>query len=87
MRKYEPVEKVVKEYQVKSVSCNKCGKTKELDRDEYKGMWQLEEFQAFHCNFGYGSKYDEEQWKFDLCEACLEELINTFKIKPEGYHK
>jgi hypothetical protein len=46
----------------------------------------LDTFQSFQLNFGYGSKFDEQTWTFDLCEKCLEEFIHTFQIKPDiGY--
>lgn len=85
MREYELVEKTVRDFEPKSVTCNKCGKTKELHGEDYEKEWEAEGFKSFHCSFGYGSKFDMEDWKFDLCESCLEELVSTFKIKPEGF--
>lgn len=71
--------------ELSSITCNKCGKTHELHGEEHQREWQAEEFQGFSCSFGYGSKYDMETWSFDLCESCLKEFVNTFKIKPSGY--
>lgn len=85
MREYEVVVKKEKELQLKFVTCNKCGKTKKLYGEDYKKAWEAEEFKSFSCSFGYGSKFDTENWIFDLCEDCLEDIVNTFKIKPEGF--
>ncbi|WP_251552389.1 hypothetical protein [Neobacillus muris] len=87
MREYELVEKKVREYELKSVTCNKCGKTKKITSEDYQKEWEAAEFQSFSCSFGYGSKFDMEEWNFDLCEDCLEEIVNSFKIKPEGFKR
>lgn len=85
MREYELVEKTVKENELRSVTCNKCGITKKLSGEDFQKAWDAEEFQSFSCSFGYGSKFDMEKWIFDLCGDCLEGIVNTFKIKPEGF--
>ncbi len=66
----------------KIVKCNKCGnESKGIDND---GLYDSK-FQSISCRFGYGSEYDMESWKFDLCESCLVELIKTFKHVPDGF--
>ena len=35
--------------------------------------------------FGYGSDKDGDYWEFDLCETCLEKLIDTAGIKARKY--
>lgn len=87
MREYELLNKKVKKYELKSVTCNKCGKIQKFHYEDLRKEWQVAEFQRFSCSFGYGSKFDMEDWKFDLCEDCLEEMVNTFKIKPEGFRE
>jgi hypothetical protein len=89
MRKKEYIKdyKLVEEEKMISISCNKCGNKKELNikvensNDEYS----INEFQEFNCSFGYGSKYDNERWSFDLCDNCLTELVKSFKQAPEGF--
>lgn len=75
--------KVVEEYHITEVVCNKCGCTsgKLQDDDSYAAN----EFQEFGTYFGYGSRFDMERWSFDLCEDCLVELIKTFKHSPSGF--
>ncbi|MCM2532155.1 hypothetical protein NDK43_06805 [Neobacillus pocheonensis] len=85
MRKYELIEKTTKDSELKSVSCNKCGIKHVFRGEDHEREWQDNMFQSFKLSFGYGSKFDEEQWKFDLCEGCLIELVNSFVYKPEGY--
>ncbi|MCU9612520.1 hypothetical protein OEV98_02945 [Caldibacillus lycopersici] len=85
MKKYDVVEKKVTEYELLSVTCNKCGKTKQLTGDNDERQWDAEQFQSIICSFGYGSKFDMEKWSFDICEDCLVEFVASFKIKPEGF--
>lgn len=82
MRKYKLLEKKVKDFELTSITCNKCG-TKHAFHGEGKDYM----CHSFEINFGYGSKFDEEGWKFDLCENCLVELVNSFVYKPEGYRE
>lgn len=57
--------------------CNKCGKV--FEDNFYKGI------QSFCTSFGYESRFDGQRWGFDLCDDCLEELVNSFIHKPNGY--
>lgn len=60
--------------------------TVELNVKLIERVYMLDTFQSFQLNFGYGSKFDEQTWTFDLCEKCLEEFIHTFQIMPDiGY--
>jgi hypothetical protein len=86
MREYEEIEETIKKEIPVSVTCNKCGNSKVLDGEEdYERQWKLEKFQSFFLSFGYGSKFDMEDWEFDLCEKCLVDFIRTFKHLPDGY--
>ena len=67
------------------VTCNKCGTSKELTGDEYEREWQSNKFQSMHNSFGYGSSFDNEIWRYDLCEECLVEIVKTFKHLPDGF--
>lgn len=64
-----------------TIMCNKCGKT--YLTNELKEEWVLQHMHSFKTDFGYGTGYDGQTWKFDLCEDCIIELVNNFKIKPE----
>ena len=81
MKKYESV--TVTNLELASITCNKCGKTTELSKDDPNKFYKEYLFQSFSLNFGYGSKFDDETWKFDICEDCLEQFVNTFAIKPD----
>ena len=86
MREFEEIEVKTKKEIPISATCNKCGNSKVLEgKDEYNRQWKLEKFQSFLISFGYGSKFDMEDWEFDLCEKCLVDIVRTFKHAPEGY--
>lgn len=78
------IKKEVKEVLVKKevdleITCNRCGYTEESY--EYGNF----AFQDIHLTFGYGSKFDTENWYFHVCETCLMEWISTFKFAPHGF--
>lgn len=54
--------------------CNKCGK--EL------GVLDVQD--DFHLirTIGYGSKYDEAMVDIQLCQSCMDELIDSCKVSP-----
>lgn len=78
MRKKKETTQVV--YEDQAIICNKCGKEVDLEK---ANDFEENLFHSFKVSFGYGSKYDLELWSFDLCEDCLLEFIDTFKIKPD----
>lgn len=59
---------------ITKVMCNKCGC--EIP-DSINSN--------FYASFGYGSKHDGQEWSFELCENCLEDIIKTFKYIPGGF--
>ncbi|WP_163582023.1 hypothetical protein [Gracilibacillus saliphilus] len=87
MKKYALIEKVTEVSELESIICNKCGTEKVLHGEDYEKDWQRDLFQSFDLRFGYGSKFDDEHWKFELCEECVTELINSFVYKPDGYRE
>ncbi len=54
--------------------CNKCGRTIDNEGIYFGASGDL--------RLGYGSKYDGEIARFDLCADCLDRLIDTCKISP-----
>lgn len=79
MRETEDIQETVTNQRIVKVICNKCGdKSTEEDYD-------FERFQEFSISFGYGSRYDSEHWRFDLCDECLTELVRSFKVVPQGF--
>lgn len=62
----------------KKVICNKCGKELRYEKGYLKEG-------SFHgeCSFGYFSNKDGLKHRFDLCEACYDEMISHFKIPVE----
>lgn len=66
--------------------CNKCGKKYEQVMDKSFGEYCWDsELNKFEIGFGYESRYDEQYWKFDLCDDCLTEIVRGFKIVPDGF--
>lgn len=61
--------------EVSDALCNKCGETCIIEGDMY-GIHDA------HMSGGYFSEHidDGSVYKFDLCEKCAREFIDTFKI-------
>jgi len=77
MRIIENVETKVIVKNTLGIVCNKCGKSSVPD--------YTNTVQEFKLAFGYGSKYDTHSMVFDLCEKCLEEIIEGFMINPDVF--
>jgi hypothetical protein len=73
MKKYRDQE-VIKTL-LEAVVCNGCGKS--IQHDDIREMNKMNGFTA---TFGYDSKHDWEVWRFDLCEECLEKIIDQFVV-------
>ena len=74
MRITETVEKMVSVDETKAIMCNKCGEFTDLDH--------LSTIRNFDIKFGYG-EYDNQHIKFDLCDKCLMDFTDSFKIVSE----
>lgn len=79
MRKTEDIHEVITNQRIVEITCNKCGLASTEDN------YGFDKFQEFSTSFGYGSRYDGEHWRFDLCDKCLTELVKSFKIVPDGF--
>ncbi len=66
-----------------SACCNKCGK--KFIKDDGNKYWWDAQLHGFSVGGGYGSRWDGGDFSFDLCENCIEELVRTFKIYPNGF--
>lgn len=55
--------------------CNKCGNV--------AGNKHFNESTQIKVEHGYGSKRDGNKIQFRLCDDCLDEIIASFKIKPD----
>jgi hypothetical protein len=71
---YKEIKEVVTKEVVSKMVCNKC--LKETDTE-------FGSISEFRYKFGYGSKRDCELHEFHLCDDCYDEIIKTFKIKPD----
>lgn len=80
MREYKTIKQTVDVNVLQSVTCNKCG-SHSVENDQSCNQ----EYQTFQTSFGYGSRYDMESWRFELCEDCLTELVKSFKYVPDGF--
>lgn len=63
---------------IKDVICNKCGKSC-FDTMNFNGLINAEVYGS------YDSKIleDFKKYKFDLCEVCLKDLFDSFKISVD----
>lgn len=52
--------------------CNKCGCS----------IYYTTEIDI---KFSYGSHFDLETWNIELCDSCLEDIVKTFNIVPNGF--
>ena len=71
---------LVEKERTTSIVCNKCGMSFDCKDDFATNL-----IHNFNIKFGYGSEHDFEEWSFDLCEKCIDELTNSFKIKPARF--
>lgn len=80
MRKYKSVKKTIKEQHLSKVICNKCNEVffEPKKNMNYEGLF-------VSVDFGYESSYfgDTVAIEFDVCEKCLKEFVDTFKVKPK----
>ncbi len=61
-------------------TCNKCGM--EYNTENCEEEWQWDTMHSINLSFTYGSNHDLENWHFDLCEHCIEEIVKDFKFAP-----
>lgn len=52
--------------------CNKCG-------------LEVLYTNPIDFKFNYGSHFDLERWRFNLCDDCIEDIIRTFNVAPHGF--
>lgn len=76
MRQYQIVKKPVEELQ--KIVCNKCGKEIPVIQGEPQ-----EEVLAIEKRWGYFSKKDNQFHRFEICEDCYDEFVQSFCIKIE----
>ena len=54
--------------------CNKCGKK--------LNFWDEQEDFRIYRTLGYGTRYDGEKLRLDLCCECMEKFIEECVISP-----
>lgn len=54
--------------------CNICGNKFDF--------WDEQENYSIYTTIGYGSKYDGEHLKLDICCKCMDNLIDRCGISP-----
>lgn len=76
MFKFKKIRRVVDE--IEDVVCNRCGRSCMSQKGERYGLSAI-------VGGGYESTHLEDMtsYQFDLCEKCLVELFEGFKIKPQ----
>jgi len=64
--------------QLLEATCNCCKRSLKIQNGIItEGVFSVE------YAFGYFSRKDEEIHKFDLCEACYDGWVKSFKIPPD----
>lgn len=76
MRQYQIEKKPVEE--LKKIICNKCGR----EIPVFQGVPQ-EEVLSVEKRWGYFSRKDNQVHRFEICEDCYDELVESFCIKIE----
>jgi hypothetical protein len=67
-------------------TCIKCGKTETYSMKEDEYGFRSQEWSFIDLGHkGYGSKLDSCHVKFELCDDCLYEFVNSFIHKDEIY--
>lgn len=74
MRQYRTTVKETSE--IEKIICNKCGKEIMV----LKGVPQ-EDVLEVEKRWGYHSNKDNQVDRFDLCEECYDEFVESFQIK------
>lgn len=77
MRQYKNSTKEIKE--INKVICNKCGKEIRL-----AGGVPEEDMLEVEKRWGYFSGKDNRRDRFELCEECYDELLESFLIPAES---
>lgn len=67
----------VPDKQVTLIECDSCHTTATPETVE-----RFQSFVWFRIPFGYGSKYDREVHRFQLCEACYDKMLAAMQIAP-----
>lgn len=66
---------------IEDIICNKCGescKKNVMGHDDYYGLIEV----GFSTGYASRKFSDGCYYQFSLCEECLAELFDTFKIDP-----
>jgi hypothetical protein len=81
MKEEKTINKTVEIIEVVStkITCDKCGK-----EEEYKD-YDATSITPINIDFGYGSKFDTNNWNMDLCDSCIEDFIISLKNPPKGF--
>lgn len=76
MRQYQLKNKETKE--MKTIICNQCGKEIPVtDGHPEEGVFSVDH------TWGYFSGKDGERHSFDLCEACYDKLLASFRLPAD----
>lgn len=75
MKKTIVIKKIIEREKVISIICDCCGK--EVIDNSYSII------QSYEFEFGYGTNFDGEVWKSDICSNCITYWLKSFKIKPK----
>ncbi|HCW04977.1 MAG TPA: hypothetical protein DGK91_10935 [Clostridium sp.] len=67
--------------------CQKCGKVISWDKKDDDCFIKENQCHTIDLGrMGYGSKFDGSYITFDICDTCLEDILNTFRYKSDIYN-
>ena len=72
MKNYKEINKVNKEFEIVSMTCDRCHVT-ESDVMELQEWLKLDFIGGFSSLFG-----DGEEYQLDLCQKCMQELFGAY---------
>jgi len=74
MINYKIKKKEIIEEVLNGMYCDCCGKKVETPHG-----YNDTDINEFTIVFEYGSKFDLEKWKMDVCDECIEKWVSSFK--------
>ena len=70
MKKIKHIKEEIEVEVLEDIICDKCGCS---HKDNY--------IESFEISWGYGSDFDCEIWKFDLCQKCIVDLLKDVQVQ------
>jgi hypothetical protein len=73
--KYKIITKEITTKEIEDITCDKCGKSMIIDKYSTAGG-------KMEVGFGYGSKFDMDHYRLDICDDCWTGFYTSLTNKP-----